>query len=399
MLGSRSGSTRRLIQLCIGYFISYVATGVLVKVFTGGIRQPKMSEVAYLMNNTLGSSLLCVAVVLLFGWLGLKSARKVRVLGVEVPSEVRYIIPSGICTAVIIPATTMLYLLPISVMVAMVIMRGCVIIISRAVDAIQIRQGILRKKVYAEENWAVVFALLAVGSQIMLIPIMARLAAAGVDVSRFGINVKALAGSFDFVHHPLAMAILSSYVVAYSLRIYIMNFFKNTRPRGVEQDNRGFFAVEQIAASATMLVVGFLVVQGPVWFGWTNPAVVEFRAAAFQPDLPALLAGAPYALVAFFSVFLFMFHGRTATFAGLVNRLTSLLAGTTATVLLAWWFGLRPPAITDWVSLGFILVAVGFLSRAERRRVAEPDAPAALSPAATPGVGGAVPLPAPRKLH
>ena len=77
MLGSRSGSTRRLIQLCIGYFISYVATGVLVKVFTGGIRQPKMSEVAYLMNNTLGSSLLCVAVVLLFGWLGLKSARKV----------------------------------------------------------------------------------------------------------------------------------------------------------------------------------------------------------------------------------------------------------------------------------------------------------------------------------
>lgn len=34
--------------------------------------------------------------------------------------------------------------LPISVMVAMVIMRGSIIIISRLIDAIQIRQGILK---------------------------------------------------------------------------------------------------------------------------------------------------------------------------------------------------------------------------------------------------------------
>ena len=377
MLKSRSDSTSRLIQLCIGYFLAYVATGVLVKVFTGGIRQPRMSEVAYLMNNTLSSSLLCVAVVLVFGWLRLKSVGTVRLFGISMPSEARYIIPSGVCTAVIIPATTMLYLLPISVMVAMVIMRGCVIIISRAVDAIQIQQGILKKKVYAEENWAVVFALLAVSSQILLIPIVGRLAAGGVDVSRFGIGPRAMAGSFDFVHNAVAMTILSSYVAAYALRIYIMNYFKNTRPKGVPQDNRGFFAIEQIAASATMFIVGFLVVQGPVWFGWTTPAVVEFRDSALHPDLMALVAGAPYALVAFFSVFLFMFHGRTATFAGLVNRLTSLLAGTTATVLLAWWFALKPPAITDWVSLGFILIAVAFLSRAEQKRVAETALPSA----------------------
>jgi hypothetical protein len=180
------------------------------------------------------------------------------------------------------------------------------------------------------------------------------------------------------------MTILLSYVTAYAVRIYIMNYFKNTRPPGVEQDNRGFFAVEQITASAVMLVVGFLVVQSPVWFGWTNPQVVEFRAAALHPDAAALISGVPWALVAFFSVFLFMFQGRTATFAGLVNRLTSLLAGTTATILLAWWFGLKPPSLPDWVSLGFILIAVGFLTRAERRRVAarSPSAPQPiLSPA------------------
>jgi hypothetical protein len=51
-----------------------------------------------------------------------------------------------------------------------------------------------------------------------------------------------------------------------------------------------------------------------------------------------------------------------------VNRLTSLLAGTTATLLLAVFFKQKPPSVQDWTSLVFILIAVGFLTRAERRR-------------------------------
>jgi uncharacterized membrane protein YccC len=66
-----------------------------------------------------------------------------------------------------------------------------------------------------------------------------------------------------------------------------------------------------------------------------------------------------------------MFQGRTATFAGLVNRLTSLLAGTTATLVMAAFFGFSWPTTQQWVSLGFILVAVYFLTRAEKKRVAE----------------------------
>ena len=87
-----------------------------------------------------------------------------------------------------------------------------------------------------------------------------------------------------------------------------------------------------------------------------------------DPRLDAIISGIPWGIVAFFSVFLFMFQGRTATFAGLVNRLVSLVAGTTATLALALFFGQRPPRIQDWVSFGFILVAVGFLSRAEKKR-------------------------------
>src|SRR6266850_5133196 len=159
MTKQTSGTTSQLVQLCAGYFVSYVLTGILVKYFTV-LRQPKMGEFTYLFNNTAASALLCVVVVLALGWaarLALTSNRMVSWGGLKVPAEAAYIIPSGICTAVVIPTTTLMYLLPISVMVAMVIMRGSVIVISRAVDEVQIRQGILKRRVYGEENVAVLF--------------------------------------------------------------------------------------------------------------------------------------------------------------------------------------------------------------------------------------------------
>src|ERR1051325_10269489 len=107
-----------------------------------------------------------------------------------------------------------------------------------------------------------------------------------------GVTGAAAKGSFDFLHNGMAMAILGSYIAAYSARIYIMNYYKNTRGRGTTLDNRGFFAVEQIAASVTMLVVGVLVVGGPAWFGWSDPRVVEFSRSAHHPDVAALVAGA-----------------------------------------------------------------------------------------------------------
>jgi len=380
------GSTSSLLRLCGGYYLSYVVTGVLVKYFTGGIRTPRMSDMAYLFNNTIGGNLVCLVAVIAFGWLGLRGARTIRVAGLTLPAETKYIVPSGVCTAIIIPGTTLLYLLPISVMVAMVIMRASVIVTSRLVDAIQIRQGLLRKRVLPEENWAVVFALLALATNLMLAPVIDALDARGVPVSTtFGLKPGALHGGFDFLHSSLAMSVLIAYVVAYAVRLYLMNYFKNTRRPGEAFDNRAFFAIEQVAATVSIAAMGMLVFAGPRLFGWRAPAVLAFHDAARHLDPAAMASGIPFGLVAFFSVFLFMFQGRTATFAGVVNRLTSLLAGTTATLLLAAWFGQKPPTLQDWASFAFILIAVGFLGRAEKRRVAEPaEVPAtvAIAPAA-----------------
>jgi hypothetical protein len=372
MRSSSRGSTGELLRLCGGYYASYVLTGVLVKYFTGGIRNPRMSDMEYLFNNTIGGNLLCLVAVIAFGWLFLKGTRTIRVAGLTLPAEAKYIVPSGVCTAIIIPGTTLLYMLPISVMVAMVIMRASVILISRLVDAIQIRQGLLKKQVLPEENWAVLFALLALATNLMLAPVMDALDARGVPVSAtFGLKPGALHGSFDFVHSPLAMSVLIAYVIAYAVRLYLMNYFKNTRRPGESFDNRAFFAIEQVAATVAIAAIGVLVFLGPQLFGWSAPAVLAFHGAVRRLDPSAIASGIPFGLVAFFSVFLFMFQGRTATFAGVVNRLTSLLAGTTATLLLAAFFGQKAPTVQDWASFLFILVAVGFLTRAEKRRVQE----------------------------
>jgi hypothetical protein len=348
------GSTGRLLQLCAGYFLFYVVTGVTVKYFTGSITAglPGMNETEYLVFNTIGGNLICLAVVLLFGWYHIASIKRMQAGPFEFPQELLYIIPSGICTAVVIPTTTLMYMLPISVMVAMVIMRASVIIISRSVDALQIRQGILKKHVYREENIAVLFALLA----------------AALNIFWVG------PGDFEFIHSPVAVTILCSYIVAYSIRIYIMNYYKNTRPPGSKLDNHGFFAIEQISASAVMLFTGLLLFYALGWSGGTSRFLMKFHTAFLNPHpiWPwATFSGFAYGMVAFFSVFIFMFKGRTATFAGLVNRLTSLVAGTAATLISFFLFGDKFPKPQDWISLVFIFIAVAFLSSAERKRTAE----------------------------
>lgn len=358
---SQEGSTARLIQLCVGYFVFYVATGLFVKIFTGSVngQAPAMNDLGFLAYNTLGANLTCLIPAVVLGWWRLPSNRLIKVGPWEMPSELLYIIPSGICTAVVIPTTTLMYTLPISVMVAMVIMRASVIVIGRVVDEVQIRQGILHKRVYWEENVAVGFAVVAASIELL----------------------GGKGGSFDFLHNRAAVTILSSYLLAYLLRIYIMNYFKNTRPKPLPgaapaDNNRAFFAVEQIAASVTMALMATAVLLSPrLWPAWMDLRQVSDFVAAVRLPSPswvwACLSGAAFGIVAFFSVFIFMFKGRTATFTGLVNRLTSLVAGTTAT-LLGWVFlGTKLPTLQNWISLGFVLVAVAFLTRAERKRAQE----------------------------
>ena len=171
MWKTEDGSTGRLIQLSLGYFVFYVITGISVKYFLSS----GMNDMEYLVYSTASSTLFATSIVLALRWYKLRSVRLITWGSFTFPSELLYIIPSGVLTAVVIPTTTLLYSFKgVSVMVAMVIMRGSVIIIGRVVDAIQIKRGILKKRVYLEENLGVVFALIAVSVKVLTGGGMAR---------------------------------------------------------------------------------------------------------------------------------------------------------------------------------------------------------------------------------
>lgn len=345
---SSDNSTRRLIQLCLGYFLTYVITGVSVKYYLG----LGMQDFEFLVYSTAGAMVVPTLVCVALRWYRFEPHHHVRLLGAKIPFEFFYLLPSGLCTAIIIPTTTLMYSLPYSVMVSMIIMRAAVIILSRLVDSVQIKQGYLKKKVYAEENWGVVFAMLAMG-----IPIFS-----------------AGKGGFDFLSSMPATIIFSSYIIAYAIRIYIMNYYKNVAAVGAKRDNKAFFAIEQFFASGTLIALSVVWFYSLDWFGLDVPQVRDFRGAFLNPHAQSLSAafwGIFFGMVAFFSVFIFIFKGRTATFAGLVNRLTSLIAGTAATAIFWLFFDGKAPANKDWLALLLMFVAIWFSSRAERRRVAE----------------------------
>lgn len=352
MFNTKEGSTRALLELCGGYFLFYVIYTMMTKYLTGPAKAglPGVDQIELLIFSTVGGSLICLLVVLFGRWARMESANMITWGKLRFPAEYLYIIPSGICTAVVIPTTTLMYTLLRSVMVAMLIMRGSVIIISRVIDAIQIRQRILHKKVYWEEEVACVFALLAVGGQLFFVK----------D-----------AGGSDLFHNAVAMMVLGGYLLAYSIRIYIMNYYKNTRGKGCKQNNKAFFGVEQVSASGAILVALLVVLLVPAAGSKLLAALQHnyWQHTAYMPW--EVLTGTAYGIVAFFSVFIFMFKGRTATFAGLSNRLTSLIAGTVATLLFAVFFHGRYPKMEDWTSLVFIFIAVGFMTRAEIKRAAE----------------------------
>lgn len=353
MWKTKEGSTGRLIQLCIGYFIFYVIYTVNVKYFTDDKAiSINMNQMEYLVYSTLGGMFTAILIVIVKRWYKLKSNKVIKWGIFSVPEETKYIIPSGLMTAIIIPTTTLLFTFQMSVMVAMVIMRASIIIISRAVDSIQISQGILHKKVYKEENTAVFFALLA------------------LTVNLFWVK----SGDVAVLTNTAVVSILLIYIAAYSIRLYIMNYFKNTRAKGVPLDNAGFFGIEQIAALFFVGLMGGSLFFLSQMFNWDVPQLTLFRDSIINPNPEwnwAVISGFAFGIVAFFSVFLFMFKGRTATFAGLVNRLTSLVAGTTATLISFVLLGGRFPKIQDWISLIFILIAVFYLSIAEKKRTEE----------------------------
>lgn len=341
------GSLRFLLFLIVWYFTCYVGTTVVPKCFT----EPAIAgdntvgQISYMVYNGIGSMAVGLLIVFCFGWLKrFKSSGHVTVCGFSFPREFLYLLPSGMCTAVIIPGTTLMYSYKgIDVLAAVVFMRGAVIVIGWVVDFLQKRFKISKKIVFWQEHIAVLFAI---GAVILM----------NAFKDSKGDNLLTSAG---------ATTTFVLYVVAYLIRIFIMNYWRNTR-EGPAGDNRSYFAVEQIFTVVTLLIAFPLI----LWLGAGDPRVEEMRRAVNDINWTAVASGIPFGLAAFASVFLLMFKGRNATFSSLANRTTSLMAGLVGNIILWRYFELEKdkPGTPECLGLGLVLVAIVFLALAEYRR-------------------------------
>lgn len=293
----------------LGYFAAYAPYVASVKSLTTG-GAPGM----FLLPGIIAGTALTLALLIaLLGWH--------RYLGGRFSPAV---IASGMATAVIIATTTIAYSFNgISIVLALLLMRGGVLVVAPIVDTLGGRRV----------RWF---------SRAALLLSLAAIAVALADVQSYAITSAALLN-------------LGLYLAAYCVRLPMM-----TRSAKVEdvRVTRRYLVEEIIVALITLLAVPllFAIVQPRSALGqgvigiWTSAQL-----------LPSLAIGALYAVL-FMAGTLIYLDRRENTFCVPLNRGASLLSGVAAAYALAAFAHGRPPAPAELTAAGLIISALVLLS-------------------------------------
>lgn len=314
--------------LALGYFVFYTPYSVVIRTVTTG-RWPgvsaSVSGFRLLPAVVISTALILTVIVSVLGWW--KYASRRQFLGLAVPFPDRLVFLSGFGTAIIIVTTTLAYTFKgISILLALLLLRGGVLIIAPMVD-------LLFKRRVRWFSWlALILAL--TGAVVAL-----------VDVRNYQMTLAA------------ALTIVA-YLTGYMLRLPCMNTLAKCEDRNVTYR---YYVEEQMVA--VILLVGIPAVFAVI--GW-GPIMMDLRrgfTAFFDSSitLPGLLVGALYAGLYFFGTLIYL-DRRENTFCIPLNRCSSLLAGVLATYALAFLFGQSSPSIAQLGSSGLILFALLFLS-------------------------------------
>ncbi len=311
-----------------GYFACYIPYSMLTKIMSKGLLPAldgrSLDGFAILPVVAVATLLTMILVISLLGWW--KYASHSKVLGVSVPHPTRWTFLSGLFTSLIIGTTTLAYTFEsVSIVLAMLFMRGGVLILGPIVDATT------KRKV----RW---FSWAGFGGACLALLLNAR------DPSGF--------------HIPLALGlIILVYIVSYFMRFQFMS--RNAKSARKDLNLRYF--VEETMVSTPMLVVIlalFTLVKGKIGadvrLGWTGHWD--------QPYLWALaLIGMMSQGTGFFGTLVFLDKSEN-TYCIPVNRSSSVLAGVAASMLLTLFPGQRLPAPTEFVGAGVMIVSILFLT-------------------------------------
>jgi protein-tyrosine-phosphatase len=324
---TRTNDHLRIWLLALGYFTFYIPYSALTKALSLGVipgMNGPVSGFAILPATAVATSALLLAFVTASG--GWACLDRRTLYGVSVPTIRAQTLFSGLATSVIIATTTLNYtFVGISILLALLLMRGGVLILAPVVDTL------LGRRVYASSWTALVLSFLAIG----------------VAFSEVGGYRMTLVAGLN----------IAAYLGGYLCRIPTMTFAAKAEEPA---SNRRYFHEEAVVAAVALTAMPGLLAM----IGWGD-IMRELRAGfamffAGLPVFPALLIGAIYACLYVFGTWIYL-DRRENTYCIPLNRCSSMLSGVVASYGLMFLLGLKPPSRYQLAGAGIILVALAIL--------------------------------------
>lgn len=314
--------------LALGYFIFYAPYLAFIKITTGGLWPGVSGPVSgfrLLPAVVISTAVVLPVIVSSMGWW--KYAGRRRVFGLRVPFPRPMVFLSGLGTAIIIGTTTLIFTFPgVSIVFALVLMRGGVLVMGPVVDR-------LFKRRVRWFSWAA----FAVTVPAILI---------------------ALADANNYRLSAVTGTIIIAYLSGYLLRIPCATKLAKSADKATTYR---YFVEEQLAAMlflvaipAALALIGEGEIMSELRHGFTG-----FFTSGIT--FPALVIGAFYACLYCFGTLIYL-DCRENTYCIPLNRGSSLLAGFFASYALTLSFGLKPPSTSQLGSAGLLVAALILLS-------------------------------------
>jgi protein-tyrosine-phosphatase/intracellular septation protein A len=317
----------RIWLLALGYFAFYIPYSALTKALSLGLLPGMTGPVSgfrILPATAVATSVALIAFMTMGGGWG--CLRRRRVLGLAVPVVGPRMVISGVATAIIIGATTLNYTsVGISILFALLLMRGGVLMLAPVVDTL------LGRKVRA-------------GSWIALGLSFIALFIAFAEVGGYQMTL-------------VAALSIAAYLLGYCVRIPNMTGIAKSPDPAV---NARYFHEETLVAAialAGLPALCLLLGDGPI--------LAELRAGfttffAGPSVVPALVIGLLYACLYLFGTAIYL-DPRENTYCIPLNRCSSLLSGVVASYGLTWFLGWKPPSGYQVAASAVIVGALAFL--------------------------------------
>src|SRR6185312_11196958 len=328
MLSEKRRYNLTIWALGLGYFLSYTPYSGLTKALSIGLFSSTHGPVAgpvLLPVSAIATVIGMFGFITAVGWW--KYAGRREFFGFKIPFPRRLTFLSGVCMATIMGTTTLAFTFGgLSIVLMLVLLRGGTLVIAPTVDHIVGR----RVRWF---SWTAMFVSLAA--------VLMALS----DASSYTLTIAAIID-------------VAAYLAAYFFKLQFMSRLAKSDER---EATLRYFVEEQMVASPLLvitLVVLSLIGATDVMLGFRTglTSFVTTPGAIF-----AALVGFSYAALCVCTTLIFL-DRRENTFCVPMHCGSSMLAGFTASAILAFLYNQSAPTMAQTISSGLLVVALGFLS-------------------------------------